>query len=142
MPRYEYICPQNGVRLVVRHERAMVIRTWGELCRQASAELGATPPDAAVELIQRAACGCSAGCDHDQAPPDHDAPRRFGWWSTRMGRATSKGVGVTALSALIFTPCPCCGGVILACVRGVFSAAIGCLVGLVAYRRQPDAASR
>ena len=82
-------------------------------------------------------------CDHHghaQAGGDGRTSRtRFGWLTSRMGRATSTGLGGGLISAVIFTPCPCCGGVIVACLRGLLSAGIGLVVGVFAYRRKPAA---
>ncbi len=70
MPRYAYFCPDNGQSLIVRHCRSETVRTWGELCLAASAEVGSTPRDAVVEQRSQMPCTC-AGCDcHD----DHHDP--------------------------------------------------------------------
>ncbi len=76
MPRYEYYCPQNGQSMIVRHCQSEAIRTWGELCQSASAEVGSTPVDAVVE--QRAqmpctcTCGSDCGCHDDHHDQKHD----------------------------------------------------------------------
>ncbi len=62
MPRYEYFCPNNGQSLIVRHCRSESIRTWGELCQAASAEVGSTPSDAVVEQRSQLPCTCASGC--------------------------------------------------------------------------------
>lgn len=141
MPRYEYFCPDNGQSLVVRHGRSEAIHSWGELCQAASAEIGSTPGDAVVEQRSQAHSGCASGCDCHGDHHDHANNSRISWLSSRLGRATSKGLGCGLLSVIIFTPCPCCGGVILACLRGLLSAAIGLGVGVVAYRRRSDTAT-
>jgi len=80
-------------------------------------------------------CGtvpCGQGCTRD-----HKRQHRFAWLRSRLGGAVSKGLGGGAISAVVLAPCPCCGGLIMACFRGLLSAAIGAVVGLVAYRRKP-----
>jgi len=81
-------------------------------------------------------CGHDHGCGH-ACDADHAHHHRSGWLSSRLGRAATKGVGCTALSAVILAPCPCCGGVIVACFRGLVSAGIGLAVGFFSYRRKP-----
>ena len=105
------------------------------------------PRDAVVEERIEMPSTCASGgvCHdnhHDHADNhDHTNHHRISWLSSRLGRATSKGLGCGLISAIIFTPCPCCGGVILACLRGLLSAAIGLIVGVVAYRRRPTTAT-
>ncbi len=100
----------------------------------------------AKERIQTPSIRAS-GCDchdnhHDPADShDHTKHHRLSWLSSRLGRATSKGLGCGLISAIIFTPCPCCGGVILACLRGLLSAAIGLMVGVFTYRRRSATAT-
>ncbi len=98
--------------------------------------------DALVEQRSQTPCTCVSGCDchdhyHDNTDKHDHKNQRFPWLSSRLGRATSKGVGWGLISTIIFTPCPCCGGVLLACLRGLLSAAIGLIVGIVAYKRRP-----
>jgi len=75
MPYYEYRCPANGRTVEVRHRMDERLTTWGELARQAGADPGETPVDAAVERLISApvplagsgggepvAQGCGAGC--------------------------------------------------------------------------------
>lgn len=49
MALYEYFCASNGRTVEVRHPMSEMLRTWGELCRQAGLKPGDTPPDVPVE---------------------------------------------------------------------------------------------
>ncbi len=71
MPRYEYFCPDNGQSFIVRHCQSESIRTWGELCKAASAEVGSTPGDALVEQRSQMPCTCASGCDCHDHHHDH-----------------------------------------------------------------------
>jgi len=51
MPTYDYRCEANGRVVEVRHGMNECLTTWGELCRLAGLEAGATPPDAPVERL-------------------------------------------------------------------------------------------
>ena len=144
MPTYDYYCPENGRKVTVFHAMSVRIATWGELCQAASTDVGSTPADALVEQRAQMHSTCASGCHHhdDHQHHHHKNNHRISWLSSRLGRATSKGLGCGLLSAFIFAPCPCCGGVILACLRGLLSAAIGLIVGVVAYRRRPATTNR
>lgn len=138
---YDYYCRDNGQNLIVRHGQSEAIRTWGELCRAASTDVGSTSGDALAERRTQVHCTCTAGCHHYDEQHHQEKHRRISWFSSRLGRAVSKGLGFGLISAIVITPCPCCGGVILACLRGLLSAAIGLIVGVVAYLRKPAAAT-
>lgn len=78
MPRYDYRCSNNGRTVEVSHPMNETVSTWGELCRLAGIEPGATPSGAPVERVlsvplaisksegpQRGSggpCGPSCGC--------------------------------------------------------------------------------
>ena len=49
MPTYEYICPDNGQCVEVRHRISEKLETWGELCERAEVSPGETPLDAPVQ---------------------------------------------------------------------------------------------
>jgi len=71
MPRYEYHCQDNGQCMIVRHCQSESIRTWGELCQAASAEVGSTPADAVVEQRAQMPCTCGSDCScHDDHHDD------------------------------------------------------------------------
>ena len=91
-------------------------------------------------VLTRSASAPECDCPRDQHSHEHTNHHRVSWLSSRLGQAISKGLGFSAISALVFMPCPCCGGVILACLRGLLSAAIGLGVGVIAYRPWATAA--
>ncbi len=49
MPLYDYVCPQNGRTVEVRHSLSETISTWGELCDRAGIEPEDTPTDTPVK---------------------------------------------------------------------------------------------
>ena len=49
MPRYDYVCPENGRVIEVTHRMDEHIRTWGELCEAAECDAGQTPLGSPVE---------------------------------------------------------------------------------------------
>ncbi len=51
MPTYDYFCPENHRTVAVMHGMSAEVRTWGEACARAGAELGETPADAPVEKL-------------------------------------------------------------------------------------------
>jgi hypothetical protein len=51
MPSYDYHCPVNGRVVEVEHRMAETVATWGEVCRRAGIERGATPADASVARL-------------------------------------------------------------------------------------------
>lgn len=53
MPRYDYVCEENGVILEVIHPIAAPVSTWGELCSLAAVDTGTTPADTPVRKIIR-----------------------------------------------------------------------------------------
>jgi hypothetical protein len=54
MPRYDYICPDNGYVVEVTHGMNDRIKTWGELCERAMIGPRGTPADSPVELVVHA----------------------------------------------------------------------------------------
>lgn len=51
MPRYDYMCDDNGQTVEVTHGISSKINTWGELCQLAGIESGDTSVDATVRKI-------------------------------------------------------------------------------------------
>lgn len=49
MPKYDYLCPENGEVIEVSHRMSESISTWAELCQKAGRELGSTPAQASVQ---------------------------------------------------------------------------------------------
>jgi len=49
MPTYEYICPENGRCVEVRHRISEKLETWGELCDKADIAPGETSRSASVQ---------------------------------------------------------------------------------------------
>jgi len=56
MPTYDYLCPDNGMKIEVLHKIDELLTNWGELCERAHIAPGDTPLDAPVrKLITSAA---------------------------------------------------------------------------------------
>ena len=51
MPLYVYQCPTTQEMLEVFHPMSQTIATWGELCRLAGVEPGATAPETPVRRV-------------------------------------------------------------------------------------------
>ena len=51
MPRYDYLCDDNGVTLEVTHRISEQVTTWGDLCERAGVAPGDTSPTAPVRRI-------------------------------------------------------------------------------------------
>ncbi|MCB9474463.1 MAG: zinc ribbon domain-containing protein [Candidatus Delongbacteria bacterium] len=51
MPRYDYVCPENGRTLEVSHAMSEHLDTWGELARMAGEDPGDTPETSPVERV-------------------------------------------------------------------------------------------
>ncbi|MFI4893090.1 MAG: zinc ribbon domain-containing protein [Phycisphaerales bacterium JB058] len=51
MPTYDYRCPANGRTVEVRHSMRESVSSWGDLCRLAGIDPGATPPRSPVERV-------------------------------------------------------------------------------------------
>ena len=51
MPRYDYICDENGVTLEVVHRISQRIETWGQLCALAQIDAGETDPAMPVRKV-------------------------------------------------------------------------------------------
>lgn len=49
MPRYDYLCPENGEVVEVSHKMSESISTWAELCEKAGKGLGSTAADSPVQ---------------------------------------------------------------------------------------------
>lgn len=118
-----------------------------DLNKAAFRDAEASPGFANAAVQERAqghsTCAFGSHCKNDhQHECKHPRPSRYlkSWLSSRLNLAISKGLGFCAISAVIFTPCPCCGGVLVACLRGLFSAAVGVVVGVVTYRWRPTTA--
>ena len=75
MPRYDYLCEDNGVILEVVHAIAAPVETWGVLCTLAATDPGNTPTDTRLRKIIR-------------TPPMANTP---------MGDAAIKDTGFTKL---------------------------------------------
>jgi hypothetical protein len=54
MPLYEYLCPENGRTVEVRHRMSDEVRNWGELCECAGLEAADTRPESPVERLMSA----------------------------------------------------------------------------------------
>lgn len=68
MPRYDYRCETNGKTVEVSHGMDETVRTWGDLCRRAGVEPGATPADTPVEKVVGLAFTRTGGRS-DPGPP-------------------------------------------------------------------------
>ncbi|MDY6943320.1 MAG: zinc ribbon domain-containing protein [Pseudomonadota bacterium] len=51
MPTYDYRCSANDQTISVWHGVSAELKTWGDLCAAAGAQLGDTPADAPVERL-------------------------------------------------------------------------------------------
>lgn len=51
MPTYDYRCEANGQVVEVSHRISELLKTWGELCKQAGIEPGDTPAEAPVRKL-------------------------------------------------------------------------------------------
>jgi len=51
LPRYDYMCDENGRTVEVVHSIATTISNWGELCELASIEPGDTPMTAPIRKV-------------------------------------------------------------------------------------------
>lgn len=51
MPRYDYLCDENGVTIEVVHRISEVVSTWGEACELAGRDPGETDPGSPVRKV-------------------------------------------------------------------------------------------
>ncbi len=51
MPSYDYVCPENGQVVEVRHRMSENISTWGELCELAGLDLQGIAANSPVKRL-------------------------------------------------------------------------------------------
>lgn len=51
MPRYDYMCDENGMTVEVIHRIGLQVKTWGQVCTLAQIDPGGTDPESPVRKV-------------------------------------------------------------------------------------------
>ena len=68
MPRYDYICEDNGQQVEVSHGYDEVVETWGELCFLTGMEPGDTPAATPVTRMLNTGVSITGGSSPSPSP--------------------------------------------------------------------------